>query len=81
MGRTVILIGKTESGSYVDAVSGKRLECVVDGNDIEKLLKHRMKLRDNPVVGSGAKEVKLSQVLTMSTATAGGLLKSTLKFK
>lgn len=81
MSRVVVLLGKDESGDFVDPISGAKLKCVAEGEPgVGELLEARLALREaGLVVRKGKSEVKLSQVRTLSNNTSGGELKPVLK--
>ena len=72
MARLVSLVGTTDSGKIISVGVG-------DADDMIKLRKKVIDLEG--VIKSGKTEVKLNELVCMSTATAGGELKPRRKFK
>ena len=72
MARLVSLVGTTDSGKVVSIGVG-------DADEMVKLRKSVIDL--NGIIKSGKSEIKLNELVCMSTATAGGELKPRRKFK
>lgn len=83
MPRTVMLVGKTASGSFVDPITGQTLACVSDDNGVTELVKKYNEIRDaaDGVIKRGKAEIRLSEMMLNSTNTAGGMLKARVRFK
>lgn len=81
--RTVCLVGKDSTGSFFNPITGDKLNCVVDGNNIQKVLDVYNAIRANGdgIIRKGKTEVKLSEVLCLANNTSGGELKAKLRFK
>ena len=82
MARLVCLVGKTDTGKFIDPVTGKELRCVTEGVGLDVLLKVRDSLRTSGgVLGTGKGEIKLTDIRLLANHTAGGELKTPLRFR
>jgi len=82
MARIVTLLVKDKSGNWLDGVSLKPLSCVGSDADVVKLLARRAELiASEGLIKTGKSELKLSEVVCHSTATAGGEMKARHRFK
>lgn len=80
-GRIVALIARSESGDFLDGVTGQKLHCIAQGEDINSLVSQYRDIADNNGIMSAKKgEVQLREVVLMATHTAGGEMKSRRKW-
>jgi hypothetical protein len=81
MGRLACLIVRSNTGEFLDGVTGRPIACVAEGNDVQRLVDTYVALRANKTVRRGKDDIGLSEIRVLANHTAGGELKAPCRFR